>query len=289
MNRRIYIQQSAILQRRYEAKYFHPVRRLIKAEVDNVIRAIRYYGEINDGMQEAMKIVTIKGLPSVIEDLYQVVGGRFARRTWISLQEAKRQSKKSKSVPYHEKTMQVKAFGFAADWVQFIKDFLFRFLLEKITFEVAETTRNIILTTLNKAVTEGWGLEKTIKELEDLPLSKTQAARIVRTEVTRAANTGVMAAGNSFEFEQTKEWISAHDKRTRGVNPKDHASHVGLDGITIDFDDVFTDPRNGDKLRFPGDPNASATSTINCRCNIAVVPKVDERGRLIPKKQNVAA
>ena len=57
------------------------------------------------------------------------------------------------------------------------------------------------------------------------------------------------------------------------------------DGVTIDFDDLFTDPRNGDKLRHPGDPKASAGSVINCRCNMALKPKRDERGRLIPKSR----
>jgi len=33
---------------------------------------------------------------------------------------------------------------------------------------------------------------------------------------------------------------------------------------------------------------AAAETTINCRCSMAVVAKVTERGRLIPK-QNVAA
>ena len=85
-----------------------------------------------------------------------------------------------------------------------------------------------------------------------------------------------------------KEWVSVHDHRTRGTNPKDHASHVLLDGTVIDFDDVFIDPRNGDRLRHPGDPKASAESIINCRCNLTLKPKRDQRGRLIPKRKTTS-
>ncbi|RDJ93569.1 hypothetical protein B4Q13_21035, partial [Lacticaseibacillus rhamnosus] len=85
--------------------------------------------------------------------------------------------------------------------------------------------------------------------------------------------------------EQMKEWISAHDRRVRGVDPKDHASHIGLDGIRINAGDLFEDPRNGDLLDHPGDPKASAASTINCRCSVAYTAKRDDNGNLIPKRQ----
>jgi hypothetical protein len=54
----------------------------------------------------------------------------------------------------------------------------------------------------------------------------------------------------------------------------------------IDFEDVFIDPRNGDRLKSPGDPTASASSTINCRCQLTLKPKEDARGRLIPKRRS---
>jgi hypothetical protein len=120
--------------------------------------------------------------------------------------------------------------------------------------------------------------------MKELPISKTQAARIVRTETTRAANAGVLAAGDTSDFEQTKEWIATEDNRTRGVKPSQHASHIGLNGVIIDYEDLFTDPRNGDQLRAPGDPLASAESTINCRCVTAVMAKIGANGRLIPKQ-----
>lgn len=270
MNSRQNIKETVAIQRRYEVKYFTPVRRAIRSEINSTIAVLKARG-IDTAINHVNAHIHSGSIATIIDKLYQEVGLRFARRTWIDLQKRRR--------------MAQKGFGFNFQWVQFIKDYLYQHLIEKITFEVAETTRRILLTTLNRAVSEGWGLDKTVKQLEELPLDKTQAARIVRTETTRAVNTGVAAAGSTFEFEQTKEWIAVHDKRTRGVDPNDHASHIALDGVTIDESELFTDPRNGDKLRYPGDPEATAASTVNCRCNMSLIPKVDQNGRLIPKKK----
>lgn len=287
--------ESEILQRKYESKYFPKVKAVIKAEVDSVISVVQ-----SDGIDSAMRYVMLhvhsKELPIVIQALYQEVGLRFARRQWILSRQQDRGKRKGHIITEMSNKglslefVQTKGFGFNAEWVQFIKDFLYRFLLEKITFQVAESTRNALLAVLNNAIAGGWGITKTVQALDDLPLSSTQAARIVRTEITRAANTGVFAAGSTYDFEQQKVWISALDTRTRG-NPitgqSDHANHWSMNGTTIDYEEYFTDPRNGEELLFPGDPSASAESTINCRCNLALVSKVDENGRLIPKTQKV--
>lgn len=260
---------------------------MIKKDIDQIIEIVKDRG-VQSAMNQLSQKIDSGDLHVVVADMYKTIGLRFARRQQMVFNEQKRSAKKSGVTQ-----IQTKGFGFNEEWVNFIKDFLYRFLLEKITFQVADTTKRVLLNVLQKSIEEGWGVGETVKALEDLPLSATQAERIVRTEVTRAANTGAMAAGSTFEFEQSKEWISAHDLRTRGTNPKDHASHVRLDGMVVDYEDYFTDPRNGDKLRFPGDPGGNgipetqAASTINCRCAVAVVAKFDENGRLIPKRDKV--
>jgi len=282
LNRTLHIQQTALLQRKYESKYFPKVKAVIKSEIDRVKSAVQAHG-IHAGMNYLHGQFHSKGLPGVIEGLYKDVGLKFAQRQWSMLQSELRSAPKSVEV-----VMQLKGFGFNPTWTAFIKDFLQRFLLDKITFDVATTTRDMLINILQDAIDRGLGVDQIVKELDDLPLSETQAARIVRTEITRAANVGAMAAGDTFAYEQNKEWISAHDMRVRGYDPKDHASHVSLDGNKIDVEDVFIDPRNGDQLRFPGDPLASAASTINCRCAIALTAKRNASGRLIPKRQTTA-
>jgi hypothetical protein len=230
-----------------------------------LIAAIRNNG-IQGGIAFLHQTLSNERLKNVIQELYLEVGLRYARNSYTSMK------------------LQTKRFGFNKVWTNFIKNYLQRHLIEKITFDVSTTTRDALLKALQESVTEGWSVDRTVQEIEDLPLY--QAARIVRTEVGRAANVGTKAQSETFPYEQMKEWISAHDKRVRGYDPKDHASHIALDGTRINAGDLFQDPRNGDLLDHPGDPRASAESTINCRCTLAYTAKRDANGRLIPKRQS---
>jgi hypothetical protein len=279
LNREDYIRETVLLNRRFEAKYYPKVKRAIDRQISSLIEAVKE----GRGMSAVNQIISTP-ITQVMESMYYEIGLRYARRTYRDQQEERRALKPARKLVSVTKgySVETKGIGLNTLWRQMIKKLLGEFLLE-MTFDIAKTTRETLTRILQKSIDEGWGVDRTVKELEDLPLSRTQAARIVRTEVTRAANTGVNVAGETSEFEQTKEWISAKDHRTRGTDPEDHASHVLLNGITVDYDDVFIDPRNKDELRYPGDPKAKAESTINCRCSMVVRLKYGEDGRPIRK------
>jgi hypothetical protein len=279
LNREEYIRETTALNRRFEAKYYPKVKRAIEKQISSLIEAVKE----GRGMSAVNQMVSTP-ITQVMESMYYEIGLRYARRTYRDQQEERRALKPARKLVSVTKgySVETKGIGLNTLWRQMIKKLLGEFLLE-MTFDIAKTTRETLTRILQKSIDEGWGVDRTVKELEDLPLSRTQAARIVRTEVTRAANTGVNVAGETSEFEQTKEWISAKDHRTRGTDPEDHASHVLLNGITVDYDDVFIDPRNKDELRYPGDPKAKAESTINCRCSMVVRLKYGEDGRPIRK------
>lgn len=255
------------INRRFENLFFGRVHKTIKKKFDEVISVIQERG-IESAKAYLNNTLTNPALTIEIQRLYTTVGVRHANESTRSL---KRQEKGS---------------GFNAQWVRFILEYLRLHLIEKITFKVDATTRNYLLRVLSKATEEGWGVDKTVKNLEESGFSEMQAARIVRTEINTAANVGVLAAGETYDYEMQKEWVSIKDSRTRGRDPNDHASHVALNGTVIDFEDVFIDPRNGDRLQAPGDPKASAASIINCRCTLILKPKRDSRGRLIPKRRS---
>jgi hypothetical protein len=279
LNREEYIRETVLLNRRFEKKYYPKVKRAIEKQISSLIEAVKE----GRGMGAVSQIISTP-VTQVMESMYYEIGLRYARRTYRDQQEERRALKPARKLVSVTKgySVETKGIGLNTLWRQMIKKLLGEFLLE-MTFDIAKTTRETLTRILQKSIDEGWGVDRTVKELEDLPLSRTQAARIVRTEVTRAANTGVNVAGETSEFEQTKEWISAKDHRTRGTDPEDHASHVLLNGITVDYDDVFIDPRNKDELRYPGDPKAKAESTINCRCSMVVRLKYGEDGRPIRK------
>lgn len=94
-----------------------------------------------------------------------------------------------------------------------------------------------------------------------------RADTIARTETTQA-----VAAGDHEMFQQAIDegaisasalknvWITAGDERVR-------SSHRAMNGQQRPFGQPFTSG-DGNSLRFPGDPNAPGSDTINCRCVI---------------------
>lgn len=266
------------INRNFEKAWFHKVKKSLDAKVSSLI------GKINeDGLDAGIRYLTLDlgnvRLRKVIEGLYIQVGMRHAIRSERRL---RAEIQKSSHIQ-----MQTKRFGSATAWQDFIKEYLRMFITDKITFRVNETTRNKLLSVMNESIEKGWGISETVKHLEQLPFTAHQAARIVRTEVNRAANVGIKAQGTAFEYELMKKWISVQDRRTRGVDPKDHADHFHMNGQTVDFYSDFSDVRSGYSLSEPGDPKAPAVDTVECRCNHTTIPKRDADGKLIPKQSRI--
>jgi hypothetical protein len=253
------------LNKRLEMKWLAPVVEAIKPT--DLIKVIEKKG-IREGMAFLSFETSNEQLAEVIGQLYQDVGLRHARDNQRRMQTS------------------INKADLKFIWQQFIDWYLHRFLIQQITFDVQRTTRDYLLKVLQQGIADGLGIKEMVKQIENLPFTRFQAARIVRTEVNRAANVGHKAQSTTFEYEQVKEWVARLDKRVRGRKVEDHASHIALNGTVINEDEFFIDPRNGDRLEFPGDPRASAESTINCRCRVVYTAKRDENGRLIRKTKN---
>jgi len=254
------------INRRFENLFFGRINKALKSKINAFIEVLERGG---NGKAFLENNLTNAELTKEVQRLYETVGLRHANRTTRDL---KRQERKG--------------FGFNEEWVKFIQEYLREHLTSKILFGVNETQRDYLIKVLQRSVEEGLGVDETVRNLRSSGFTDRQAATITRTEVNTASNVGVLAAGDTYEYQMQKEWVSVKDNRTRGKDPEDHASHVALNGTVIDFEDMFTDPRNGDRLNAPGDPKASAASIINCRCNLTLKPKRDSRGKLIPKRQS---
>lgn len=92
-----------------------------------------------------------------------------------------------------------------------------------------------------------------------------RARTIARTQALRAAHMGELAAwqaafesGDVNPNEVIQTWETARDDRVRH-------SHTTLQGQQQPYGVPFKTP-GGSQLRFPGDPEASPSETINCRC-----------------------
>lgn len=267
MTRAETIQQYEMINRKLEVKFMPAVKRALHVVVRGAISHLES-GGYDAAKSWLHKQTANPALATVIRTLYSEVGTRHARRAYSAI------------------LLEQKGFGFNAAWTHWVLKYLDQFLLEKIAFEVATTTRDALLRTIQASIVAGLPVQTTVDNLKDWPYERFQAARIVRTEVNRAANVGSKAQAVTSEYQQMKEWISAQDNRVRGSKPHEHANHVALNGTVIDEGNSFTDSVNGDTLEFPGDPKASAASTINCRCQVAYTLKRDERGDPIPKRRS---
>ena len=268
------------MNRKLELKFMPLVKRAIHAKVETVISKLKSDG-FNATINYLHTDISNPQMAKVIETLYLSVGLLYARMNYSSMfNENGRKGSNSEMI--------TKGFGFSQLWHNFIVNYFKRYLLQVVTLAIAHTTRDALLRVLTDASANGWGVDKTVENLTDWPYEQYQAARIVRTEVNRAANVGAKANSDTLSYQQNKEWLSAQDFRVRGMNPKDHADHVALNGVKIDSEDHFIDPRNGDRLDFPGDITASAESVIKCRCHALYTAKRDSNGNLIPKRTSTA-
>jgi hypothetical protein len=268
MTRQQIIAEYERMNRALELKFMPRVKRALHSKTRAVMAALRR-GGYDAARRYLHDDISNESLTSVVRSLYTQVGLKHAN--WSETRQ--------------RADLVRKQFGFNRAWTQMILEYLNRFLLEKITFEVSNTTRDALLRVLQQGVEKGWSVDEIVNQLKDWPYERFQAARIVRTEVNRAANVGNRTQARTSEYQQVKEWISASDYRVRGHRRQDHANHVALNGTKINEDDVFIDSVNGDRLDFPGDPKASAASTINCRCVAAFTIKRDEQGNPIPKRR----
>ncbi len=72
----------------------------------------------------------------------------------------------------------------------------------------------------------------------------------------------------------TKHWRSAGDGRVRH-------SHRVLNGQSVGFNDAFLSPW-GNRLRFPGDPEAPISETSGCRCTVEY--KIDHTAQVLRRR-----
>lgn len=136
---------------------------------------------------------------------------------------------------------------------------------------------------LNKLV-EGQQQSMSISQIADQMLKdgfpKNRSIVIARTETIKAANYGAIQGAKKAGYKTQKIWISARDNRTRRI-PRDAYSHLDMDGITIDIDELFKVPkRNGgyDDISQPGAPDGDAGDVIQCRCTIGFKVLRDANG-----------
>lgn len=137
-----------------------------------------------------------------------------------------------------------------------------RELLDDVGDRLAERAR----VSLAEGVSAGETLDElkqrmtVLFEDDGTQLGPGRAQRIAVTETTRAFNAGQYAAAQAIEGPDrplVKQWLTRQDERVR-------PTHAEANGQIQLLDDPFQ--VGTAELRYPGDPEAPADETIQCRC-----------------------
>ena len=144
---------------------------------------------------------------------------------------------------------------------------------------MSKTTTEQVMASITDGIEKQQTVDEMVRGLKEMFTNPDEIGgrleRIVRTETLTAASIGQSQAMNdagSVIPGLKKSWVNAGDDRVRGLKASDGADHWSMQGMIVDFDKPFTDPRNGEKLMYPRDTNGSAGSTIQCRCALIYMP-----------------
>lgn len=250
--------------RKFGKQFYPKVKRQLDKVVSSLIGTIKRRGPRQTLVDLRTKLWS-DDLAKPISDIYKKVGVYYANQTYKQIR----------------REIAQKGIGRDEAWVKFIQEELQKTLLQYAVVRTSETLRNHLILVLQSAIAKELTVDEIVKLFQTSGFTAMQAERIIRTEVGRAANTGVKAAAENFNYEMVKEWIAFRDTRTRGFKPEQPKDHYHMDGQVVDFYDNFTDPRSGEQIEYPLAPGGSAAMVINCRCSYIVVPKRDSRGRLV--------
>jgi uncharacterized protein with gpF-like domain len=256
MNKQGYIRRQKIIQNRLMKVYIQPVFNALMSQYEPYIETVK-----SKGVHAAQaKARTDPGINHQIGPVVNSLYGDAAKLAEPQL----RVSKGFGSFGIN--------LGFIRDVLAYFADYLF----EKVVLPISQTTMDDIRQLLDQAIAEGWGVDKTVSEMENSDIPKWRSRMIVRTESVRAMNYSQLKAADDKNFEVEKMWIAIEDNRTRIAH-----THAGVDGEVRDLYDSFSN-----NLLFPGDPAGSPEQTINCRCTLGYQYKKDLNGDFIPKEKN---
>jgi hypothetical protein len=253
----IYIKRQMALQHKLMAKYVSPVYSALQKQVNESIALVKTEG-IEKAYQQTFHDYYINPwIGPVIHSLYLDAGKQAAARTTVT------------------KSLVIPLIGFVKEVIDYFNQYIFT----KIVLPISQTTLKDIQKVLKQAISDGWGIDKTVSELKNNPITKYRTKMIVRTESVAAMNYAQLKVASEKPYETTKTWIAVEDKRTRLAH-----THAGVDGEIRDLNEAFS---NG--LQFPGDPSGPANQVINCRCTMSYRAKRDLSGNIIMKPRHETA
>lgn len=285
--RQIYSRQNELKISAFERKFLRSIYKELKAFNMQFVHILKERGV--EALKSALSrtMLPSEGIGHEIKKLYVVVGVYSARKTYQEIINSTMPNGKFYNYPIINKvigsTVPGGQINFNEKWANDLLDYFRMFLIDKAVVPITIQSKDRIMAIVNQGTAEGWTIERMAKELETDKMLLWRARLIVRTETAKAAYYGRRLGAVDSGYETLKEWISAHDIRTRH-------SHRDMDGETIEMNGRYKVPLykgrvlvGYEMMKGPGDPEASAQNVCNCRCTEAYAAKRDENGRLMRK------
>lgn len=270
-----YYSQYRSRQKAIEKQFVGSVYREVRKQYISFLDAAKSDG-ISYARNNIDKIVSPNGIANVLKRLYHRAAYVEANYQLSSL--IKRYGRKSADAEMEVKrNSPLGSFGVGFDdLAQTVDDYFKIYMLNKSAIPITETSKRYIRDHLIAEVDGGVGYEDAVKNFRELALtgtatqsatSKARAAMIIQTESQRALSFGGLIGAYMSGVDVDKEWVTSDDERVRGANPKYYARypHTRLDRQVTTLFGAF---QNGESIKFPGDPDASAANTVNCRCSV---------------------
>ena len=160
-------------------------------------------------------------------------------------------------------------FGRSSDFETVVNEYFIsrQLILAGITTRMANRISRLI----EKGREDNLTLPQIAKLVSDnyLPISRSRAALIARTETHNAASFANHSYHKTVEedlgLKMLKKWVSTSDGRTR-------PTHAAANGQIVDMNEDLT--VGGMPMGYAGDPKGGVANVINCRC---VIIYADER------------
>lgn len=256
---------------KYYQKIFY---RNLRKEFRKIFKSIPFD---NLTYENAMPVISLnvndENLSKALMKSYKLVGLRYGKHVNRDIEKIGKKS----GVP----DIEIKAPYplFSDKFIQWVEDYFkspqgvlkFQGLTETMT----KTIRQKISDAQAAGLTQKEMIREIKKEVNKSNFYRWQAMRIARTESAISMNTAKQISFENSAVKMQKEWIL-------GGSANHRIGHVQMDGTRIGTDEYFNMP-NGDRLKYPGDPNGQAKSIVNCSCSFGYVPIRDSNGRLVFK------
>jgi uncharacterized protein with gpF-like domain len=240
------------LRNNLEKRFFKRLNTLFRKFLNTQLYTYREFGIYDDGV----------ATQSLNEDFMPLILTHYRRIFQVVY-------KANEDKYFNNQKQEALVFGRSTDFEELVQNYFNtrQLVLAGITTRMANR--------ISRLIEQGRADNLTLTEIAKLvssrflPISRSRAALIARTETHNAASFANHSYHQKVEadlgIKMLKKWVATNDGRTR-------SSHVSANGQVVDMNEDFT--VGGMPMGYAGDPKGGAANVINCRC---VIIYADER------------